>query len=140
MQSHSTILALDVGAKRIGVAIASAGARLAHPLTTLDHGPDVLQQLQELVAAEHARALVIGLPRGLDGQHTGQTAAVEAFAAQLKPVVGVPLHWQDEAVTSRQAEAELQERGKPYAKGDIDALSATYILEDFLRDHPEELT
>jgi RNase H-fold protein (predicted Holliday junction resolvase) len=43
----------------------------------------------------------------------------------------------DEAVTSTRAEAELQSRRKPYAKEDIDMLSAVYILEDFLREHPE---
>jgi RNase H-fold protein (predicted Holliday junction resolvase) len=41
---------------------------------------------------------------------------------------------QDEAATSRQAESELQARGKPYSKEDIDALSATYILEDFISE------
>jgi len=139
MQRIGSLLALDVGAKRIGVALASAGARLPHPLITLENGPDIFRQLQDLVITEHTHAIVVGLPRGLEGQHTAQTMAVEAFAAELKPLVGVPLHWQDEAVTSRQAEAELRERGKPYTKGDIDALSATYILEDYLRDHPEAL-
>jgi len=140
MQRIGSLLALDFGAKRIGVALASAGARLPHPLVTLENGPDVFRQLQELVINEHVRAVVIGLPRGLDGQHTAQTMAVEAFAAELHPAIGIPLHWQDEAVTSRQAEEELRERGKPYARGDIDALSATYILEDYLRDHPEVLS
>jgi putative holliday junction resolvase len=136
----SSILALDVGTKRIGVAMASSGARIAHPLTTLEQGTDILQQLQELVTAEHVHTVVVGLPRGLDGQHTAQTAIVEEFAAELKRALGIELRWQDEAVTSRQAEEELKGRGKPYAKGDIDALSATYILEDFLRDHPELLS
>ena len=134
----STIVALDVGSKRIGVAIASLAARLPRPLTTLEHGPKLWRELQELVAAEHVRLLVVGLPRGLSGQSTPQTAEVEAFAAQLQQAVGLPMHWQDEAVTSRQAEAELQERGKPYVKGDIDALSATYILEDYLKEHAHE--
>jgi RNase H-fold protein (predicted Holliday junction resolvase) len=44
---------------------------------------------------------------------------------------------QDEAVTSKRAEAELEARGKPYQRGDIDALAATYILEDFLAGHRE---
>jgi putative holliday junction resolvase len=136
IQTPSTILALDVGERRIGVAIASMVARLPSPLTTLQRSPQTPQDIQRLVADEHASALVLGLPRGLDGQHTSQTVAVEHFAAELQNIVSVPMHWQDEAVTSRKAEAELQARGKPYQKGDIDALSATYILEDFLRDNP----
>lgn len=136
----STILALDVGDKRIGVARANTLARLASPIATLHHGPDTLDEIARLVASEDAATVVIGLPRGLDGQETAQTAHVRAFGSQLESVLHVPVHWQDEALTSRKAEAELERRGKPYQKGDIDALSATYILEDFLHDNQEELS
>lgn len=133
----STMLALDVGTKRIGVAVSSMQTRLPQPLITIAADEDPNAVLQQLVAAQGAVGLVIGLPRGLDGQETAQTRLVRDFAEQLKSAVQLPFYWQDEAVTSRQAEEELQRRGKPYKKGDIDALSATYILEDFLRDHPE---
>jgi putative holliday junction resolvase len=93
--------------------------------------------IQALVADQGAVALVLGLPRGLDGQETAQTKSVRAFGAELEQALHIPLYWQDEAVTSHQAEEELQARGKPYRKEDIDALSATFILEDFMRDHPE---
>jgi putative Holliday junction resolvase len=137
-QHHSTrsLLALDVGERRIGVAMASLQARIASPHTTLLRGDTSLDDIQALVDQHQAALVVVGLPRGLDGQHTAQTKAVEAFKAELDRVLSVPIHWQDEAVTSRQAEAELIARGKPYKKGDIDALSATYILEDFMRDNP----
>ena len=138
--THSTILALDVGAKRIGVATSDLAVRLPRPLATVDATQDAEAALQRLATQQGAVGLVIGLPRGLDGQETAQTQAVRAFAERLKPHVQLPYYWQDEAVTSRQAEEELQRRGKPYKKGDIDALSATYILEDFLRDHPEVTT
>lgn len=135
--TRSTILALDVGTKRIGVAASDLNVRLPQPLTTLQADNNPAQQLQDLVNREGAVGLVIGLPRGLDGQETAQTQLVRTFAEELKSHVDLPQYWQDEAVTSRQAEEELKSRGKPYQKGDIDALSATYILEDFLRDHPE---
>lgn len=137
MQSRSTVLALDVGGQRIGVARALLAIRFASPLTTLTHTPDIYDAIGKLVHDEDAGILVLGLPRGLDGQHTAQTRSVEDFAEGLKKALGLPMYFQDEAVTSAQAEAELQARKKPYAKGDIDALAATYILEDFLRDHPE---
>jgi len=137
LSPHSTLLALDVGQRRIGVAIASAQARLASPLTTLSHGESVAEEIQHLVSQHATEVLVVGLPRGLDGQRTAQTIATEEFKARLERLIPVPVYWQDEAVTSRQAEAELRARGKPYQKEDIDALSATYILEDFMRDHPE---
>jgi putative Holliday junction resolvase len=125
------IMALDVGSKRIGVAIATTEARIAHPLTTLDAETNVDQQLRQLIVAESVEALVVGLPRGLDGQETGQTAAVRQFVTTLQHF-GLPIHFQDEALTSRKAKAELEERGKPYVKGDVDALAATFILDDFL--------
>ncbi len=138
MQSASSeILALDVGERRIGVASANPAARMATPLTTLTHEADIFEQIAALLADHSAMALVIGLPRGLDGQETAQTQRVRDFAAQLAAHVAVPLHWQDEALTSRKAEDELQSRGKPFSKGDIDALAATYILEDFLHDNPD---
>ncbi|HSX34125.1 MAG TPA: Holliday junction resolvase RuvX [Candidatus Saccharimonadales bacterium] len=135
--TRSTLLALDVGTKRIGVALSDLSVRLPHPLTTLQAENDPMQQVGDLASRESAVGLVIGLPRGLDGQETAQTQLVRSFAEELKAHVDLPQYWQDEAVTSRQAEEELKSRGKPYQKGDIDALSATYILEDFLRDNPE---
>ena len=139
LNPNPTIAALDVGQQRIGVALASVAAGIAHPFVTLQHDDQIVRQLQTLLSEQEVVALIVGLPRGLDGQETAQTRTVEAFAADLKKQIDIPLYWQDEAVTSRKAEAELEQRGKPYAKGDIDALAATYILEDFLRDHPEEV-
>lgn len=130
-------MALDVGGRRIGVALANSMARIPSPLTTLDAPMTTAQSIQNLIEQHTVVALCVGLPRGLDGQETDQTRAIRAFVEDLKRTVTIPVYLQDEAVTSRQAEAELQARGKPYVKGDIDALAATYILEDFLRDHSE---
>jgi len=135
--ARNNILALDVGGRRIGVATADLNARLPKPLKTVIVDESVYEQLKVLVEQQEAAGLVLGLPRGLEGQETGQTRTVRSFAETLQGHVAVPLYWQDEALTSRKAEEELERRGKPYKKGDIDSLSATYILEDFLHDHPE---
>jgi putative holliday junction resolvase len=137
LTSTSSILALDVGGKRIGVATANVIARIAHPLTTITNDDDVLQTIEELIRQEQAAVVIVGLPRGLDGQRTAQTGVIDVFVEELKQHISVPVHMQDEAVTSRQAEAELAARSKTYRKEDIDALAATYILEDFLHEHPE---
>ncbi len=138
-QNHhpSSLLALDVGDRRIGVAVASLQARIASPLTTLQRGDSTFHDIQMLIDEHAALALVVGLPRGLDGQHTAQTVAVEEFKAELERVISIPVYWQDEALTSQKAEDELRDRRKPYRKDDIDALSATYILDDFMYDNPE---
>jgi putative Holliday junction resolvase len=138
--SPNNLLALDVGTKRIGVALASSIARMPHPLMTLDaDAEDLLTQLAAIIKAEDVGLLVVGLPRGLEGQETAQTTLVRDFAASLAQFQ-LPVAFQDEALTSRKAEAELEARGRPYAKGDIDALAATYILEDYLLNQPETRT
>lgn len=135
----SSVIALDVGEKRIGVARAGIMTLLPQPFTTLTNSRQIADDIARLLQEQHAVALVIGLPRGLQGQETAQTRSVEAFGHNLTQHLPIPVYWQDEAVTSRQAEAELKARGKPYAKGDIDALAATYILEDFLREHKDKI-
>jgi putative Holliday junction resolvase len=131
------ILALDVGDKRVGVARASLAARLPGPLTTLERGAGFFGQLQRILSEEHVAAIVVGLPRSLDGQETNQTKATRTFIDELHERAGVPIHLQDEALTSRKASEELEASGRPYQRGDIDALAATYILEDFLAEHAD---
>ncbi|MGH7158227.1 MAG: Holliday junction resolvase RuvX [Candidatus Saccharimonadales bacterium] len=135
----SSVIAFDVGEARIGVAAAGVPALLPRPLTTLANDREIMHDIVALAQRERALCVVIGLPRGLQGQATAQTRAVEAFGHDLEQHLGIPLYWQDEAVTSKQAEQELEARGKPYKKGDIDALAATYILEDFIRDHKDKI-
>ncbi len=137
MPATSSILGLDVGGKRVGVAVASLAARLPRPLVTLERGDGFFDGLQDIIKDEGAEALVVGLPRGMEGQHTAQTDEVETFARSLSGRFGLPVHMQDEALTSKHAEAELEARGRPYVRGDIDALAATYILQDWLAGQQE---
>ncbi len=137
--SPKSIIGLDVGEKRIGVALANLEARLPRPLQTLENSDHAVSDITHLCDEYDAALLVIGLPRGLDGQETAQTRSAQMFGAHLESSLAIPIYWIDEAVTSVQAEAELQARRKPYVKGDIDALAATYILEDFINEHPENI-
>ena len=129
-----TYLALDVGRARIGVAIANDVARIASPLPAVSNDSSFKQKLLALVAEHQVNTVVVGWPRGLDGQETEQTQYVNDFVDLLDAWLHIPVHLQDEAATSIKAEAELQKRGQPYEKGDIDSLSAVYILEDYLQE------
>lgn len=129
--NDSAILALDVGDRRIGVAIAGSTARLPRPLITLVHDEHVIDTIVDLVTDQQATAVVVGLPRGMEGQETKQTAIVREFASKLQAKTAVPVHFQDEAVTSKLAEQELAKRGKVFDKQSIDSLAATYILDDY---------
>jgi putative Holliday junction resolvase len=136
VQAVNNIIALDVGERRIGVAIANNIARLPRPLTTLENNQDVVGELQRLITQEEVGVVVIGLPRNLKGEDTPQTAFVRQFALLLTHLA-VVIKWQDEALTSVKAERELKERGRQYNKEDIDALAATYILDDYLQTEQE---
>lgn len=133
LNNGSNLLAFDVGDRRIGVAAASLIARLARPLTTLNNDDSVWEEIANIIKTESAGTLVVGLPRSLKSEDTDQTRVVRRFASELKQKTGLDVVLQDEALTSHRAETELRARGKQYAKGDIDALAATYILEDYLR-------
>jgi putative holliday junction resolvase len=130
---NSAIVALDVGDKRIGVAVSIAHSRLARPLKTIVHSGAVWDELQDIFTQHNTHEVVVGLPRGLDGQETQQTKKVRDFVEQLGRTLHVQVHLQDEALTSVRAKEELEARGAAYDPTEIDALAATYILEDYLR-------
>jgi putative holliday junction resolvase len=115
------------------VAVANSVVRIASPLVTLNNDDVMWPSLTRLITDNRIGTVVVGLPRGLDGQTTAQTQKAEAFMRELRQRIDVPVEAQDEAATSVLAEEELKSRGKPYDKVSIDALAATYILEDFLQ-------
>lgn len=135
----SYVLALDVGNRRIGMALASRIARLPAPLGVIDRQAtaDVLAKIERVVAEQEVDTVVVGLPRGLEGQESAQTEESRGFAAELSVKINVPVVMQDEAVTSIEAENRLKARGKPYGKGDIDAEAAAMILDDYLKTTTE---
>lgn len=135
----NNVLSLDIGSSRIGVAIASFIAKIPRPLTTLNNDYNFFQELKSIIEAEDIQILVVGLPRGLDGQNTKQTKETEDFIGEIKKRIDLPLYVQDEALTSKKAEDELRNTGKPYNKGDIDALAAAYILNDFLLEKASKI-
>lgn len=132
----ASVLALDVGEKRIGVAVADLAAPFPQPLTTLQATPDLQTELQNLIHQHKVDHLVVGLPRNQAGAETAQSTRIRQVVELLKLPTHVNLYWQDESLTSVKAEKELKKRKKPYQKADIDALAATYILEDFLASLP----
>jgi putative Holliday junction resolvase len=132
---HGNYLALDVGLARVGVALASAVARLPHPYKTLPNDGELWEQLQSICKTESIGIVVIGLPRGLDGQETQQTVYCREFAETAKEKLQTATALQDEALTSHKASQELDASKKAHVRGDIDALAATYILEDYLNEH-----
>jgi putative Holliday junction resolvase len=131
MSQNKAYLALDVGEKRIGVAVGDSGVRIAIPFETIEVDGSEIEQIARLVVNENADTIVVGYPRNQSGEPTAQTAYVEEFAKQLRDMAP-NIVFQDESLTSVLAEQRLKSQGKPYTKGDIDAQAATIILQDYL--------
>jgi len=136
------IVGFDVGERRIGVAISDVTETLARPLGVLrPSGLDA--DALDVVATEIARlageedgvgAIVVGLPRRLDGSPTEMTPRVEQFARKLETRTSLPVTLQDERLSSREAESRLAVRDKDWRsrKARLDAAAAAVILQDYL--------
>ena len=130
MNSDREIIGLDVGDKRIGVARIHELVGISEPLPPLiATDPDIIEQIVSLCSERQATAIVVGLPRGLDGQETAQTERCREFALAVARRSPHPVYLIDEALSSVSAEA-LQKRGIP---GSTDSLAAGVFLEDFVR-------
>ena len=125
MGNPKTYLALDLGERRIGVAVGNSSARLARPLATVEIDGSELNKLARIAESEGVQALVIGLPRSLDGKDTAQTKRVRSQARALDKL-GLPIYFQDEAATT----VEAKNRGG--SRFGVDAEAARIFLQDFL--------
>lgn len=126
-------LALDVGDKRVGLAIANSVARLPSPAGVVERGGNFFDELKAKISQTKADVLIVGLPRNMSGEETAQTKYTKQFAAEIEKEIGLPVIFQDETLTSHQAEEEFKSRHEVYNKSQVDALAATYILEDYLK-------
>lgn len=127
------LIALDVGTKRIGVAKADSSVRIAIPYSAVEVDGSEFKKIASLARAWDIDSFVIGLPRNSKGEETDQSKYVRKFAAQLKrEISGAKVCFQDESLTSVEAEKRLKGRKKGYKKGDIDSEAAAIILQDFL--------
>lgn len=130
------LMCLDVGTRRIGVALADSAIRISIPFTTVEvgeNGEEILE-INRLISSEKIDTLVVGLPRNLSGEETAQSAFTKEFAKNFEMSVQ-NLVFQDESLTSVQAENLLKSYKKPYSKGDIDMNAAALILQDYLEEN-----
>ena len=129
-------MGLDVGERRIGVAIADEFGTIASPLTTVTRQRGDLAELLDIARVRGVNIVVVGLPTGLSGREGPQAAVVRAFADELDDAAGAGIEvvfW-DERLTTAVAERALRERGRgrARAKGEVDAVAAAVILQGYL--------
>lgn len=132
------MLALDLGAKRIGVAICDSDGRVATPVTTVQRHrdrPRLHRELAELVVEWEAEMVLLGLPIDLEGKVGPAAQAVLAERDELAAVLPVPVEVHDERFTTRIADRALRERGDLDGRARrkvVDMMAAAVILQDWL--------
>ena len=128
------LLAIDMGAKRVGVAVSDELCITVRPVTTIERRSwkNLLRSIIEQIEALQVRGLVVGLPLNIDG--TEGPAAVEArqIAAKFKLSLTIPVYLQDERLTSEEAKSRLHHIQKRERAGVIDSAAAAIILQDFI--------
>jgi len=128
------ILALDLGERRIGIALSDPLGWLATPLTVLgcSNRKAELAAIEELVHKHQVEQVVVGYPRSLNGTVGPQAQRVDRYAAQLRARLPVPVILWDERLSTSQAERLIHETGKRVQRGRIDAVAAAVILQSYL--------
>jgi len=120
----STILGIDYGTSKVGLALGDSQSKVATPLHVV--GPKELPlEIERLVEREGISQVVFGLPLGMNGQETETTKLVKKFAKKLGEQISLPIAFEDERLSTVQA----QKQGKD------DAVAAMYILQSYLDRH-----
>ena len=148
--TRRSILAVDYGRARIGLALADSEARIAQPLSTMErvNRNEDMRRLRELVREHGVKQIVVGLPLRLDGSRGEMAEEVDRFAERVRKQIGVPVEMVDERLTSWEAERLLEETQgrfihdeklaggrkpmKAQARMTVDAVAAAVILKEYL--------
>lgn len=128
------VLALDYGKARTGVAVSDPTGTIVTPLEPVlrANTSDGLATISRLVASHDVARIVVGLPVGLQGDETTQTARCRSFAARLAASVEVPVELHDERFTSKLADRTRAETGSVASR---DSLAASHLLQSWMEEH-----
>lgn len=127
------VLALDIGERRVGVAISDATGSIASPLEVLDAPRRLPERVANLVAEHDVGLVVVGLPLTLAGEEGPQAARVREVAGHLEAVLDIPLVYHDERLSSAQAHRVMAEQASSRKRrGSVDKVAAAIFLQSFL--------
>jgi putative Holliday junction resolvase len=132
--NQGRLLGLDVGGKRIGIAVSDEGQILASPWGMVEQGRNAIEDIGRIAREAGAVAIVAGLPTGLSGREGAQAADTRRFADSVGEALELPLSYWDERLTSSQAERMLVDAGmrRKERRSQIDALAASLMLQTYL--------
>lgn len=136
---HPRYLGLDVGNRRIGVAVSDELGLTAQPVLTLErrrNQRDDLRSLARLARRFGVMGIVVGNPLHISGEMSPQAARTQAFADELGKLTGLPIHLWDERLTTREAHQILYEAGhaRQEHRWVVDQVAATLILQSFMEE------
>lgn len=137
-------LALDIGDKRTGVAAGDTESETVDPLRTIEAPAkdldNFLKRVERVVDDYAAELLVVGLPLNMDGSEGPRAKLVRSLAERLAERTGVPVHYQDERLTSAAADWDMAGSGLTHGqkKNRRDGLAAAAILRDYFAAQPRE--
>ncbi len=137
-----TVLALDPGTQRIGIAISDPTGKIAFPLAVLAPGPQFIEELAKLTAERKIDEIVVGLPRRTSGEEGPEAAAARAFATSIEQELGIPVNLYDERFTTKAAASELSRVNVNARKQRtvVDKVAATLLLQSYLDSLPNANT
>jgi putative Holliday junction resolvase len=139
----AALLGLDVGERRIGVAVSDPDGSFALPLRSVDgrQPAQAMDAIRELAKQHDASEIVVGLPLSLSGSDSAQTDQIRHFAHELELSAGMPVHLWDERLSTQEAMRRVSDtpsRGRSrktrQVEADTDAIAASIILQAYL-DH-----
>lgn len=127
-------MAIDLGDKRTGLAIGDESTGTAMPVDVLEvpRGPDLIQAIERAITEHAPHRVVVGLPLNMDGTEGDRAGICRAFGADLQVATGLPVAFQDERLSSDEANRRMARSGRTHgAKKRLrDALAACVVLED----------
>lgn len=130
------VLALDIGEKRVGVAVSDPGERVATPVAVLPANEvrAGARSFRTVLEDWEPELLVAGLPKSLSGDEGEQASRVKVFAEQLSRLVNIPVEFADERLSSAEAKRSLREMGfsEKEMRGKVDMIAASIFLQAWL--------
>ena len=127
-------MALDVGERRVGLAISDPTGLLASPFGVVERGPDDISEIARIAGDNEAVEIVVGLPITMSGESGAQAGRVRAFIRDLRQATDIPVTTLDERLSTVQAERMMRDSGggarrRSRERGRVDAAAAAVILQ-----------
>lgn len=132
-------MALDVGRKKVGVALTDPLKIMVRPLTTLQRESQEVdvEKVRHMVREHEVERIIVGMPRHLGGQKSAVLEHVEPLIERLRESLQIPVEWAEERLSTKEAERLMRETGLslPERRKKRDEFSAAVILQWYLNEH-----